>query len=246
MLRNNNDQEPLNLGKSEHLAANDSTQTIQSKTPTIMEWSINSIAAAPKKTTQAQVYIITAFFLIFLYVLWLMWDNLSENISSIIATGTALAIFATYSILLGVRQKTVFKYSIYKDRGHLEYFLHYPSIANWLFKIAPALTILLFISVAIYTRSLLFLIGPVAIALGSARFLLGWKNETHSKNSTPWHEYNFVTIDRKRLMVITHRTDPTLGFEARLPNKQLLDQYLSTIKILLPSTAVYTEKDWEW
>ena len=79
---------------------------------------------------------------------------------------------------------------------------------------------------AIYTHSLLFLVGPAAIALGSAKFLLGWKNKTTQLTSSPWQEYNFVTIDTKRLMVVAHRTNPTVGFEARLPNKELLDQYL--------------------
>ncbi|MFL1517812.1 permease [Pseudomonas prosekii] len=232
-------------GENEHAFA-DSTQPPYFESAPLMEWSTNTIAASPQKTTQTQIYIFTIFFFIFLYVLWLMWGHLEENMSTVVAAGSTLAIFATYSILLGVRQKTVFKYIINKDRGYLEYYLYYPDFTNWLFKIIPALIILLFVGVALYTGSLLFLIGPVAIALGSARFLLCWKNEKHTRKSTPWNEYNFVTIDHRRLMVITHRSDPTLGFEARFPNKELLDQYLITIKELLPETAIYTEKSWEW
>lgn len=245
MLQKNHGNQPHLSEKNEYVIA-DSTQSSHPESVAIMEWSTNTIAASPKKTTQAQIYIVAAFFFIFLYVLWLMWGNLRENISTVIAGGLTLAIFATYSILLGVRQKTVFKYTINKDGGTLEYYLYYPDFTNWLFKIIPALIILLFIGVALYTGSLLFLVGPVAIALGSARFLLGWKNEIHTRKSSPWNEYNLVTIDHKRRMVIAHRTDPTLGFEARFPNKQLLDQYLITIKKLLPNTAIYTEKSWEW
>ncbi|MFJ2682314.1 permease [Pseudomonas sp. NPDC087342] len=245
MLQKNHESQPHPSEKTEYQMA-DSTPTSPPTSTTIMECSTTTIAASPKKTTQAQIYIVAAFFFIFLYVLWLTWGNLKENISTIIAAGATLAIFAAYSILLGARQKTVFKYIINKDAGFLEYFLYYPDFTNLFFKITPILIILFFIGVALCTGSLLFLVGPVAIALGSACFLLGWKNEVHTRKSTPWNEYNFVTIDHKRLMVIVHRTDPTLGFEARLPNKNSLDQYLITIKKLLPSTAIYTENSWEW
>ncbi|WP_143505373.1 hypothetical protein [Pseudomonas sp. ICMP 460] len=105
---------------------------------------------------------------------------------------------------------------------------------------------LLFVGAAIYTQSPAFLVGPAALALGSAKLLLGWKNESKYIKSSPWLEYNSVTIDTKRLMVVTHRTNPTVGFEARFPNKKLLDHYISAIKPLLPASAKYEEKSWNW
>ncbi|GAB0066869.1 hypothetical protein IBA8402_26320 [Pseudomonas syringae] len=100
--------------------------------------------------------------------------------------------------------------------------------------------------VAILTGSLLFLIGPVAMAFIAAIKLLNWENPIHHEKSLPWGEYNFVTVDRKRLMIITHRTDITLGFEARFQHELLFNKYLNFLHTVLPSTAEFTEKAWKW
>jgi hypothetical protein len=35
-----------------------------------------------------------------------------------------------------------------------------------------------------------------------------------------------------------------LGFEARLPNDELLEQYLEFLRSVLPASAQFTEKKW--
>ena len=62
--------------------------------------------------------------------------------------------------------------------------------------------------------------------------------------SIPWDQYNSVTVDRKRRFVVTHTTDQTLGFEARLPNDELLEQYLAFLRSVLPPSAQFTERKW--
>ncbi|EGH99956.1 hypothetical protein PLA106_28061, partial [Pseudomonas amygdali pv. lachrymans str. M302278] len=99
--------------------------------------------------------------------------------------------------------------------------------------------------VAVLTGSLLFLIGPVAMAFIAALKLLNWENPIHHEQSLPWGEYNFVTVDRKRLMIITHRTDVTLGFEARFKHEMLFNKYLNFLHTVLPPTAEFTEKAWK-
>ncbi len=99
--------------------------------------------------------------------------------------------------------------------------------------------------VAIFTGSLLFLFGPVAMACIAAVKLLNWENPIHHEQSLPWGEYNFVTVDRKRLMIITHRTDVTLGFEARFKHEVLFNKYLNFLHDVLPPTAEFTEKAWK-
>lgn len=44
--------------------------------------------------------------------------------------------------------------------------------------------------ITVHTGSFLFLIDPVTMALDFARFLLFWKNKTHIRNSTLWHNYS--------------------------------------------------------
>ncbi|MFH7616266.1 permease, partial [Pseudomonas syringae pv. tagetis] len=127
----------------------------------------------------------------------------------------------------------------------VEYYLHYPDFASSFFKGIAIAVIMLFVFVAILTGSLLFLVGPVAMACIAAIKLLNWENPIHHEQSLPWGEYNFVTVDRKRLMIITHRTDVTLGFEARFQHEVLFNKYLNFLHTVLPPTAEFTEKAWK-
>ncbi|RMR17607.1 hypothetical protein ALP90_01624 [Pseudomonas amygdali pv. ulmi] len=148
--------------------------------------------------------------------------------------------------LLGVRQKTIYNYTIKTNCAHLEYYLHYPDFASSFFKGIAIAVILIFVFIAALTGSLLFLIGPAAMACIAALKLLNWENPIHHEQSLPWDEYNFVTVDRKRLMIITHRTDVTLGFEARFQHEVLFNKYLNFLHTVLPFTAEFTEKAWKW
>ncbi|BBN60994.1 hypothetical protein KUIN1_01840 [Pseudomonas sp. KUIN-1] len=151
-----------------------------------------------------------------------------------------------YYIGLLIRQKTIYNYTITTHHALVEYYLHYPDFASSLFKGIAIAVILIFVFVALFTGSLLFLIGPVAMAFIAAIKLLNWENPIHHEQSLPWAEYNFVTVDRKRLMIITHRTDVTLGFEARFQHEVLFNKYLAFLRGALPPTAEFTERAWKW
>ncbi|RMS36219.1 hypothetical protein ALP71_02229, partial [Pseudomonas coronafaciens pv. garcae] len=141
---------------------------------------------------------------------------------------------------------TIYNYTIKTDCTHLDYYLHYPDFASSLFKGIATAVILVFVLIAALTGSILFLIGPVAVAFVAAVKLLNWENPIHHEQSLSWGEYNYVTVDRKRLMIITHHTDVTLGFEARFQHEVLFNKYLSFLHTVLPSTAEFTEKAWKW
>ncbi len=130
--------------------------------------------------------------------------------------------------------------------AHLEYYLHYPDFASSFFKGIAIAVILIFVFIAALTGSLLFLVGPAAIACIAALKLLNWENPIHHEQSLPWDEYNFVTVDRKRLMIVTHRTDVTLGFEARFQHEVLFNKYLAFLHTVLPPTTEFAEKAWKW
>ncbi|RMN31289.1 Permease, partial [Pseudomonas cannabina] len=199
----------------------------------------------PKEIMITQL-VFTALYLIAssLYI-WGGWKPFSETPHLLVGTLLALAGILAYFVGLLIRQKTIYHYTIKTDRASVEYYLHYPDFASGLFKGIALFVIMLFVFVALLTGSLLFLIGPVAIAFIAALKLLNWENPIHHEHSLPWGEYNFVTIDRKRMMIVTHRTDITLGFEARFKHEVLFNKYLNFLHTVLPPTAEFTEKPWK-
>ncbi|MFJ4145660.1 permease [Pseudomonas sp. NPDC089734] len=219
---------------------------LSSHNTSVMTWSIKTIDCPPKEFMRFQVSAIGGMIALFIYFAWVMWSALSESLGLSISFSCLTTIFFAYIIILVIRKKTIFNYHIKLHSGSVERYDYYPSFAGPLFKGVAIFTILLFVGVALVTGSLLFLIGPAAIAVGAARSLLNWENPIHHEESLPWHEYNFVTVDRKRSMIITHRTDITLGFEARFPDKQRFEQYLQFLHTVLPPTAEFTERAWEW
>ncbi|GAO93891.1 hypothetical protein PSA5_14260 [Pseudomonas syringae pv. actinidiae] len=173
------------------------------------------------------------------------WNRFLESPKFLITIVLAFAGNLAYFTGLLIRQKTIYNYTVKIDCAHLEYYLHYPDFASSFFKGIAIAVILIFVFIAVLTGSLLFLIGPVAMAFIAALKLLNWENPIHHEQSLPWGEYNFVTIDRKRLMIITHRTDVTLGFEARFKHEVLFNKYLNFLHTVLPPTAEFTEKAWK-
>ncbi|MCF5227319.1 permease [Pseudomonas syringae] len=211
----------------------------------ILNWKIKTLARSPREIMIAQS-IFTAIHLIGSSLF--IWGGLKVFLKNphllvglILALGGVLAYFTG----LLIRQKTIYNYTIKTDCAHLEYYLHYPDFASSFFKGIAIAVILIFVFIALLTGSLLFLIGPVAMAFIAALKLLNWENPIHHEQSLPWGEYNFVTVDRKRLMIITHRTDVTLGFEARFKHEVLFNKYLNFLHTVLPPTAEFTEKAWK-
>ncbi|KPX37659.1 permease [Pseudomonas ficuserectae] len=212
----------------------------------ILQWSIKTIARPPKEILLAELAIVFIYATILSFGLWAGWEFYSKDPFQAIYIVASTSGGAVYFILLGVRQKTIYNYTIKTNCAHLEYYLHYPDFASSFFKGIAIAVILIFVFIAALTGSLLFLIGPAAMACIAALKLLNWENPIHHEQSLPWDEYNFVTVDRKRLMIITHRTDVTLGFEARFQHEVLFNKYLNFLHTVLPSTAEFTEKAWKW
>ncbi|POD72569.1 hypothetical protein [Pseudomonas syringae group genomosp. 3] len=211
----------------------------------ILNWKIKTLARSPKEIMITQLGF-TAFHLTASSLfIWLGWVMFSDSPSSLVCVILALGGHLAYFIGLLIRQKTIYNYTVKTDCAHLEYYLHYPDFASSFFKGIAIAVILIFVFVAVLTGSLLFLIGPVAMAFIAALKLLNWENPIHHEQSLPWGEYNFVTVDRKRLMIITHRTDVTLGFEARFKHEVLFNKYLNFLHTVLPPTAEFTEKAWK-
>ncbi|MFA1026495.1 MULTISPECIES: permease [Pseudomonas syringae group] len=212
----------------------------------ILNWTIKTIASHKKEVMRMQLLLGLGHTAMFIFNVWVWWEAFTQEphwlfILILLFIGNYL-----YFVTLLIRQKTIYNYTITTNHALVEYYLHYPDFASSFFKGIAIAVIMLFVFVAILTGSLLFLIGPAAMACIAAIKLLNWENPIHHEQSLPWDEYNFVTVDRKRLMIITHRTDVTLGFEARFQNEVLFNKYLHFLHSVLPSTAEFTEKTWKW
>ncbi|RMS80580.1 hypothetical protein ALP60_01631, partial [Pseudomonas savastanoi] len=178
--------------------------------------------------------------------IWGGWKVFFKNPPLLAGLILALGGVLAYFIGLLIRQKTIYNYSLKTDGATVEYYLHYPDFASALFKGIAIFVILTFVLVALLTGSLLFLIGPVAMAFITAIKLLNWENPVHHRQTAPWHLHEFVTVDHRRLMVIIHCEDITSGFAARFPSKALMDKYLAFLRKVLPANAEYIEKATNW
>ncbi|MDU8646864.1 permease [Pseudomonas syringae group sp. 26L6] len=216
------------------------------KNKDVLNWKIKTLARSPREMMITQSIFIAVYVIGSTLYMWGGWIMFSDSLYSLVGTILALAGILAYFICLLIRQKTIYNYTIKTNCAHLEYYLHYPDFASSFFKGIAIAVILIFVFIAALTGSLLFLIGPAAMACIAALKLLNWENPIHHEQSLPWDEYNFVTVDRKRLMIITHRTDVTLGFEARFQHEVLFNKYLNFLHTVLPSTAEFAEKAWKW
>ncbi|QHF00213.1 permease [Pseudomonas syringae pv. maculicola str. ES4326] len=211
----------------------------------VLNWKIKTIASHHWEVMRMQLLLGLGYIAMFLFNVWVWWDAFVQKPHWAVILTLVFAGNYAYFVGLLIRQKTIYHYTIKTDRASVEYYLHYPDFASGLFKGIALFVIMLFVLVALITGSLLFLVGPVAIAFIAALKLLNWENPIHHEQSLPWGEYNFVTVDRKRLMIVTHRTDITLGFEARFQHEVLFNKYLNFLHTVLPPTAEFTEKSWK-
>ncbi|EPN27239.1 hypothetical protein A247_10628 [Pseudomonas syringae pv. actinidiae ICMP 19099] len=212
----------------------------------ILNWKIKTLARSPKEIMIAQSIFSAIHLTGSSLFMWGGWKVFLKNppllVGLILALGGVLAYFTG----LLIRQKTIYNYTLKTDGATVEYYLHYPDLASSFFKGIAVAVIMIFVFIALLTGSLLFLIGPVAMAVVAAVKLLNWENPVHHRQTAPWHLHEFVTVDHKRLMVITHCDDVTTGFAARFPSKELMAKYLAFLHQVLPPSAEYIEKASNW
>ncbi|MCO8162075.1 hypothetical protein NJC38_07875 [Pseudomonas sp. 21LCFQ010] len=211
-----------------------------------LEWSMIRTAISPAGVKQL-VLIHSVFLLLgMIFVAAAFWDDYNEHTTLLLYSCLGVVLMCLLSGAL-FTQKTKFTYKICACQGTESKQLYFPastkSIFNWTVNIGA----LLAVGVAIYTASFLtLLIGAVFLVPQGLR-LKNWQPPpAEHYTGLPWSEYNFVTVDRKYAIIVVHVEDPTVGFETRFPNKALFEQYLTFLQTVLPPTAQYTEKIWEW
>ncbi|WP_397452748.1 hypothetical protein [Pseudomonas sp. NA-150] len=209
---------------------------------TLMSWTIKAHSSPMFliDTIMGSIALIPASFIIYIYLL----KHPGSNDDAILYSGIFGLCFWLFLWLRGVRQKTVYNYRITDQGGEVEYWEDYPENMGNFFKWLSVTSLIIIVClIAVDPVFIWGLAGPVGIAVGGAKFFLGWENEKHHRVSSPWNEYNFVTVDRKRKMLVAHRTNLTVGFQIHL-SKDLFDEFVDTLKVVLPPTAVFTEAPW--
>ena len=175
--------------------------------------------------------------------------HLLENEQSVFLSlrfGTVMTLMSIYLWTLVVRQKTIYRYTITDSFGVVESKLHFPKAAGTLFKSISILFLVFIIGLAVFEQSLILLLaGPTGMAVVAARFFIQWTNTPQIETSAEWSSYKFVTVDRKRKIILAQETEFMVGFEAKLPN-ELFDKYLDTLRSLLPAGAIFSEAEMKW
>lgn len=207
----------------------------------IMQWSAKAITGSPRHALFFRCFAagVALYFLgitIFLF-------GVDEELGFVL-TIAALMGTISGSAVAAREMKVIYRYRIFDTHARLAYCLKIPRHAGTFCKVFAVFGLCCALIIGIISESFLIFAGPGGVAIFAALRLLNMKVPKKRRRSAPWDEYNFVTVDRKRRFVVTHIEDQTLGFEARLPNDELLEQYLEFLHKVLPPSAQFTEKKW--
>lgn len=211
-----------------------------------MEWSTIRTPIPPAGVKQLVLFHGVFLILGMVFVAAAFWDDYNEHTTLLIYSCLAVVLMCLLSGALFM-QKTQFTYKIHACQGTESKQLYVPACTRSIFNWTVNIGALVAVSVAIYTESFLtLLIGAVFLVPQGLRLKYWEPPPAEHYTSLPWSEYNFVTVDRKYSIIVLHVEDQTVGFETRFPDKALFGQYLTFLQTVLPPTAQYTEKAWEW
>lgn len=207
----------------------------------IIEWSIRSDGAAPRDVMIFATSVICGAsillgFLIYFSEGWLLADI------ACIAFISILTVVTCWIAISEKRKTTTFYYYVLGHRAKIFHNIHRPKAINFARR---GVVFLICMLKLMHPRNILLRLsyGPDINAMITGPITLEWNYfDIHEVDSLSWQEYNFVIVDRKRRVIVTHQSDPTQGFKARLPNDELLEQYLAFLRTVLPPSAQFTEK----
>jgi hypothetical protein len=247
-MKTNNYSDESNISVSEYYKQLFSDLHSRSSEPELMmQWSLKTVAGSPRDLMLFRFLLIAGISGFAAFIAYIAYGDLPESADFIIGNVVVLALTGGLFITASYA-KTVYRYKVFKTHARLAYCQNISRHAGTLFKgfVGIGLCCLLMIAImsGIMSGSILVLIGPCGMAIIAALRFLDMKIPKKRDWSAPWDEYNLVTVDRKHRFVVTHIDDDTLGFEARLPNDELLEQYLAFLRSVLPPSAQFTEKRW--
>lgn len=208
-------------------------------------WSIKAIKQPRRDIVLGPIVLMLIASAICLGVTWSMWGSIRENLDSLIAI-YCIVYGLFFGVLMMVRQKTVFNYRLTTDGAEVEQYLYFPDWAAPMFRGTALVVLLLFFAVAVITGSLLFLLGPVAMAAMAALRLLSWKNEV-KRHVSPWSGFNLVIHDKtQHMLVLSFQDQPVIGLVLRFPDERALEHCRDQVRPFLTPPVFYREEPWPW
>lgn len=238
----NSDKEEFEIiSLQEHYKQLFSAYHTRSKEPKlILQWSSRYVDGPPRDLMLFKLLLIAMASGLWGFVAFLSG---TDELELIIYIGLMQA-FICSTLIAGREVKTIYRYKIFTTHARLAYCLDIPKQASTTFKGFAIFGIACMVIIGLMSGSILMLAGPSGIAVIAALRFLNMKIPKKRDWSPPWDEHNYVTVDRKRRFIVTHVSDQTLGFEARLPNDDLFEQYLAFLHSVLPASAQFIEKKW--
>lgn len=214
----------------------------QGNSEPVFQWTVKRINL-PRKT----IWLTPILFSIFPAAVIISLSDFLETDPSSFFWLSGPTVGATLFGLYFMLRTSTFDYRIYPECGEVDVQLYYPKYTKHFFK---GIGIILFIAVLALTAlmgSILFLLVSTLPMIISALNIMEWTPPpSELETSMVWEKYNTVTIDRRYRMIVVHRAGIDIGFEARLPNKELFEQYLAFLRTVLPEVTTYREEVWKW
>ena len=189
--------------------------------------------------------------LIILFVVFYLYGCLHEDevAKDAITSSVPVPIAIFFIFWVGiVRQKTFYTYRITKKGGVVDYWLHFPAYAGFVFKgIAIFVLVAVLTMISIMPIMIFALVGIGAVTIPAALKLLAWENEVEH-DGFEWERVQLVATDRSRnLVILQRRYDPDIPFEQNylcfrvfLP-KHRIDEFLDYCKVHAPSNVDFEE-----
>lgn len=155
--------------------------------------------------------------------------------------------YALVIVLLNVR--THFSFEVRRDGASLSKHVPSTEAGRTTVRVLIVIESVVMFLLAVFTSTWMLLVIPVFVAfVFLARTPPATTPEERLKreHSSPWHDYRYLTVDRKRRLLIPHISNLHVGFELRLPDPASFEQCLALLRELLPDDVEYLERDWEY
>ncbi|SDQ82053.1 hypothetical protein SAMN05216487_4080 [Pseudomonas sp. UC 17F4] len=206
---------------------------------TLMNWSIKARLIAPRDLRNGILAMTIAVLGAAGMFSWLGADKW--------VYGLCAVMYVLMLLLLTVR--THLSFQLTRDGITISKYVRSDRAARITIVVVVVIEALLMLWLAVATGTWWLLLTPLFIAyILFTREMVPPSPEACAKHEhgPGWEQYRYLTIDRKRRILVPHISNLSIGFELRLPDIAMFEQCLALLRELLPAEVEYLERDWEF
>ncbi|MNJ11760.1 hypothetical protein D3C77_59410 [compost metagenome] len=206
---------------------------------TLMNWSIKARLIAPKDLRNGILAITIGMLGVAGMLSWLGGDNWVYGICAVM--------YVLMLLLLTVR--THLSFQLTRDGITISKYVRSDRAARITIVVVVVIEAVVMLWLAVATGTWWLLLTPLFIAyILLTREMAPPSPEacTEHEHGPGWEQYRYLTIDRKRRILVPHISELSIGFELRLPDKAMFEECLALLRELLPAQVEYLERDWEY